>query len=295
MTDSSTSRPGSSASSATPAPIRRRNSTRTRRRSSPITATTATCAQTSACPELKEVARFGGQEDALGRAAGSDHRGARYKVGSFDVAGNTVVKSEFLSRCSRWRRRVLRREAHPQGAREGAGDLRRRRLLRVHRLPRLQVPRRSEPERARGAGLAQSARGTAGQRHHADRRRDDADAGRAAVLRQPHHLHRQHHDARQRDPARDAAARERRVQHRGAEVQRQAAQSARLLQGARRQAGRGRRPEDAERDQQSRREAEAGRAEPQPAHLRRRRVGVRGLLRPVVVPDRRTSSAAARA
>ena len=55
-----------------------------------------------------------------------------------------------------------------------------------------------------------------------------------AVLRQPHHLHRQHDDARQRDPARDAAGRGRRVQHRGAEVQRQAAQSARLLQGARR-------------------------------------------------------------
>jgi len=30
------------------------------------------------------------------RAAHSDHRGNRYKVGSFDVAGNTVVKTEFL-------------------------------------------------------------------------------------------------------------------------------------------------------------------------------------------------------
>ena len=76
------------------------------------------------------------------------------------------------------------------------------------------------------------------------------------------------------------------VQHRGAEVQRQAAQSARLLQGARGQAGRGRRPEDAERDQQGRRQAEARRAEPQPADLRRRRVGVRRLLRSAVVPDR---------
>ena len=48
-------------------------------------------------------------------------------------------------------------------------------------------------------------------------------AGRQAVLRQPHHLHRQHDDARQRDPARAAAVRGRRLQHRSAEVQHQAA------------------------------------------------------------------------
>ena len=39
-------------------------------------------------------------------------------------------------------------------------------------------------------------------------------------------------------------------------------------------------------DEQGRRQAEARGAEPQPADLRRRRVGVRGLLRPAVVPDR---------
>ena len=130
--------------------------------------------------------------------------------------------------------RVLRREADPQGAREGARDLRHRRLHGVHRVPGLQVPRRPEPERARGARRAQGARSAQGEGRRADRRRDDADAGRAAVLRQPHHLHRQHDDARQRHPARDAAGRRRRLQHRGAEVQRQAAESARLLQGARR-------------------------------------------------------------
>ena len=47
-----------------------------------------------------------------------------------------------------------------------------------------------------------------------------------------------------------------------------------------------RRPEDAEQQERGRRHAEAGRAEPQPADLRRRRVAVRGLLRPAVVPDR---------
>ena len=75
------------------------------------------------------------------------------------------------------------------------------------------------------------------------------------------------------------------VQHRGAEVQHQAAEPARLLQGAR---GHGKDVDvekTAERRQQGRRQAEARRAEPQPADLRRRRVAVRGLLRSAVVPD----------
>jgi hypothetical protein len=44
---------------------------------------------------------------------------------------------------------------------------------------------------------------------------------------------RQHDDARQRHPARAAAVRKQRLQHRGAQVQRQAAQPARLFQAAR--------------------------------------------------------------
>ena len=43
--------------------------------------------------------------------------------------------------------------------------------------------------------------------------------------------------------------------------------------------------EDAAVEERGRRHAEAGGAEPQPAHVRRRRVAVRGLLRPAVVPD----------
>ena len=74
------------------------------------------------------------------------------------------------------------------------------------------------------------------------------------------------------------------LQHRGAEVQRPPRQSARLLQGARRAARRHAR-EDAEHREQGRRQAEARRAEPQPDQLRRRRLAVRGLLRPAVVPD----------
>ena len=108
------------------------------------------------------------------------------------------------------------------------------------------------------------------------------------VLRQPDHLHREHDDARQRHPARAAGIRRGRVQHRGAESERQAAEPARLLQvpGGRRC---DRRPEDARcaggRDQRGRRHAEARGAEPEPAHVRRGRVPVRGLLRPAVVPD----------
>ena len=85
------------------------------------------------------------------------------------------------------------------------------------------------------------------------------------------------------DPPRGPAARERRLQHRGAQVQRQANQSARLLQGNR---GRARQPEGREGarpEEQGRRHAEVRGAEPEPAHLRRRRLAVRGLLRPALV------------
>ncbi len=50
-------------------------------------------------------------------------------------------------------------------------------------------------------------------------------------------------------------------------------------------AGRRRCPEDAGREEQSRRDVEVAGAEPQPAHIRRRRFAVRGLLRSAVVPD----------
>ncbi len=93
---------------------------------------------------------------------------------------------------------------------------------------------RSEPQRARRARGAEGARRARHPgRRRATRGRNDAVPGRAAVLRQPHHLRRQHDDARQRHPPRDPARRRGRVQHRSAEVQRQAAESARIFQGAR--------------------------------------------------------------
>ena len=105
--------------------------------------------------------------------------------------------------------RLLQRKADPRRVPEDPGDLRRRRPLRNDAVPGVR------------------ARGRQGQRHDPHQRRQ-------AVLRQPHHVPGQHDDARQRHPARDAALREQRLQHRSAEVQRQAAQSARLLQAARR-------------------------------------------------------------
>ena len=159
--------------------------------------------------------------------------GHRYRVGERHLRRQQGRRHEVPAAAVQAEdRRVLLREGRPQGVRESARGLRRRRLLRVHRLPGHEVP---------GSG------GGAGRRPGpADRQRHDADAGRRAVLRQPHHLHRQHDDARQRHPARDAAGRRRRLQHRGAEVQRPPAQSARLLPEPRAVAQRGRRPEDAE-------------------------------------------------
>ena len=155
-----------------------------------------------------------------------------------------------------------------------------RRLLGVHRLPGPEAAQPARPDEGRRPEGARRGAQAAG-----DRRRDDAAAGGGAVLRQPHHVRRQHDDARHGGPPRDAPARERRLQHRGAQVQRQADQSAGLLQGDR---GGARQPEDREDagpEEQGRRHAEVPGAEPEPADIRRRRVAVRGLLRAALVPD----------
>ena len=86
--------------------------------------------------------RLRGQEDALGRAADPGHRGQRYKVGNFDVAGNTVVKTEFLKPLFKlkageyYSEKKIRKGL--EKAREVYGS---RRLLGVHRLPGSTSPR----------------------------------------------------------------------------------------------------------------------------------------------------------
>ena len=148
---SSTSRPGSSRSSATTAPTRKRSSTRTPRRVVAYYRDNGYMRANVGVPELKVLERLRGQEDALDRAADSDHRRA-------------ALQGRHLRRRRQHRRqdrvpeaavqddagRVLRREADPQGPREGARGLRRRRLLRVHRASRTTssttIPNPNEPE-----------------------------------------------------------------------------------------------------------------------------------------------------
>ena len=61
--------------------------------------------------------------------------GKRYAVGNFDFDGNKVVKSEALRPLFKLEKgEYLQREGNQEGAREGAGILRRRRLHGVHRL-----------------------------------------------------------------------------------------------------------------------------------------------------------------
>ena len=177
--------------------------------------------------------------------------GKRYAVGDFNFEGNKVVKPRRCARSSRSRparstarrrsRRASRRRRRstapaatssspriPIAAARSAGGMATARLA--------AGPPSPGPASARGGGQGR------GGKDDADRRRDDAGRRRQAVLHQPHHLHGQYDDARQRHPPRDADPRGRRVQHAGAQGQRQAPQPARLLQAARRRGGR--RPED---------------------------------------------------
>ena len=205
--------------------------------------------------------------------------GRRYRVGNFTFDGNTVVKAEALRPLFKLKEGEYYAEKNIrkglEKAREVYGSGGYFEFTGFPDLSPRDQPKDGETETAPAPAVDPERPG--------HRRRDDADAGRQAVLRQPHHLRRQHDDARQRDSPRDAAVRERRLQHRGAQVQRQAAEPARLLQDAR--GRRHRRRQDARRRQQGRRHAQARGAEPEPADVRRRRLAVRGLLRAAVVPD----------
>ena len=241
-------------------------------------------------PELKEVADSTDKKTRWVELKVPITEGPRYKVGSFDVAGNTVVKTDFLKPLFKMQpgeyygeKRIRKglekaREIYGTGGYyefTGFPD------YKFHDDPNPNEPEAPEALKAPETPETTKAKDSAplvdvtmrmqeGQQFFVNRltftgnttTRDNVIRREMRVL--------------------EGGA----VQHRSAEVQRQAAQSARLLQGARRQAGRSRRPEGAERDQQGRHQVEAGRAESQPADVRRRRVGVRGLLRTVVVPDR---------
>ena len=71
-----------------------RSSTRTRRRSSPTTAITATSRAHVGVPELKVVDDSKDKKTRWVELRIPITEGPRYKVGNFDFAGNTVVKTE---------------------------------------------------------------------------------------------------------------------------------------------------------------------------------------------------------
>ena len=171
--------------------------------------------------------------------------GPRYRMGELAFEGNKLVPSDALRTLFKvepgeWYSRKKLDDGNKK-AQEVYGGAR---LHGVHAVPDVEVQRRPEqsrdgagragPDGARACPSRPTATAAAEDVQAAGRRRHDADQGGAAVLRQPHHLHRQHDDARQRDPPRDAAGRRQRLQHRGAQVQRPPPESARLLQGARR-------------------------------------------------------------
>ena len=176
------------------------------------------------------------------RRAGSSCRipvteGPRYKVGNFDVAGNTVVKTECLQPLFKlepgeyYSEKRIRKGLEKAREVYGAGGYWSSPASPDYKFRDDPNPNEPEAPDALKAPEAPKPKDAAPIVDVTMRMQEGQ-----AVLRQPHHLHRQHDDARQRHPPRDAAGRGRRLQHRGAEVQHQAAESARLLQAARGQA-----------------------------------------------------------
>ena len=143
------------------------------------------------------------------------------------------------------------------------------------RLQRVAASRRATTSCATSTAARATSSGRRGPKRKPDPERKVVDVtlrhGRGqALLRGPDPLHRQRHHARQGDPARGLPERGRRLQHRGPQALDPAHQPARLLQ-----ADGGRRPSSAPSDagrRQARRHLQGGGAEPQPVHLRRRRV-----------------------
>ena len=188
--------------------------------SSRPTATRATSSRRSASPSCKYLERLHRREDALGRAADPGRRGRA--LPRRQLRPSPATRSSRPTRCSRssrlkegdyYSQKKIRKGFQKAQEVYGVG-----RLLGVHRLsrPSSRDDPRPRPSRRRRPALGRRPRQPS-PRLDADRRRHDADPGGQAVLRQPHHLRRQHDDPRQRDPARDAALREQRLQHRGAE------------------------------------------------------------------------------
>ena len=101
--------------------------------------TRATSRRASASPEIKTLEDSDDKETRWVQLRIPVTEGPRYRVGEVKFDGNKVIKTEFLQPLFKLKtgRLVLLGEGRPQGLREGARDLRRRRLLRVHRVSRI--------------------------------------------------------------------------------------------------------------------------------------------------------------
>ena len=155
--------------------------------------------------------------------------GPRYKVGDFKVEGNDLVKTEALRPLFKIKNGQYYRENNIRKGLEKARELYGAvGYYEFTGYPEL-IPREVTPA-PEGETPAPPAPGNGGGRGGSAARRHDEDAGGQAALRQPHHVQRQPDDARQRHPPRAGLVRRGRLQHRGAEVQRQAPEPARLLQ-----------------------------------------------------------------
>ncbi len=91
--------------------------------------------------------------------------GPRYRIGELSFAGNTLVKSEqlrplFKLQPGEW----YSRKEVDDGPQEGAGDLRRRRLHGVHRVPGPEAERRARAGGSAGGAGSRRAAGAAGDR-----------------------------------------------------------------------------------------------------------------------------------
>ena len=156
-------------------------------------------------PEVRVLGDSKDEQDALDRAAHSGRRkGNATRSRSFDVAGNTVVKSDALRPLFKlqqgeyYSQKEVRKGFQKAQEIYGAGG-----YMEFTGYPDYKFSDEPESGRARTRPRRSRRVGAERSRRAADRRRHAADSGRQAVLRQPDHLHRQHDDARQRHPARD--------------------------------------------------------------------------------------------
>ena len=245
---------------------------RRRKDRSSTTATRATSPRASASPRSRCSKTATTRKRAGSQLNIPIDEGPRYRVGEFKFDGNKVIKTEFLRAALQAEEgRLVLRQADPQRPDQGARGATAAAATSSSPASRISSP--STRPKGPLAGPAEptvnvTMRMQEGEQYFVNRLTFAGNTTtRDNVIRREVRLV-------------EGGA----VQHRSAEVQRQAPQPARLLQAARRRPGR-RRPEDAEREEPGRRHAEARRAEPQPADVRRRRVAVRRLLRPAVVPD----------